>query len=262
MQQHVVATKKRPGYSGTKNTLKPLSYLVSGQLAAGMKLNPHLLENFGISRSESYEVRISWRHTTWVDQEDCITERCEQLAHASGDEYQELLTKDMKEAYPDIFEQLADPAHATHQELKDAFQKSGYEPVSMQSKMIALFRGLCREAGLITDEADAPEVLIEQSLEASTSSSQETPELEIHDLVEGNSLMVEPPSFPQMNGSVSTRGYARIEELNEFFARLLQLPKSPGWTETEENHVWLRQALSVTLEQIAQALKGHGGRKQ
>ncbi len=261
MQQHIVATKKRPGYSGTTNTLKPLSYLVSGQLATGMKLNPHLLEDFGISRSESYEVRISWRQLKWVDQGDCITERCEQLAHASGDEYQDLLVKDLKEAYLDIFEQLADPAHATHQELKDAFQKSGYEPISMQSKMIALFRGLCREAGLITDEVDVPEVLIEQRLEDSSSSLQETPELEIHDLVEGNALMVEPPSLPHLNGSAPISGDATVEELGEFLTYLHQLPKKSWWTETEEHRAWLREGIVFCAEQIVQATKGRGGRK-
>ena len=132
--------------------------------------------------------------------------------------------------------------------------------------MVALFKGLCREAGLPINE---PEIVgtasaNEQDSEIHTITLQETstPDtLQPYTLqeVEGNPLMVEPPSNTQMNGSLPTPDYSEAEEIGKFLMSLFELPKKPGWT--EEDRTWWRLAVSSKAEKIAQLTKEHGGMK-
>ncbi len=266
MLDHTVnTTAMRPGYSGPDTTFKPLSLVTSGRLKEGDQVSARLFEELGISLSESYEVRISWRHMGWLDKENRTTKECVRLAFALNDEaaFRVWLEKDVHEHYFEVFKLLNDPAHATQQELKDAFQKIGYKPVNMQSKMITLFKGFCRRVGLISDEGVTPVPIVNQSREPLSPTAQETPvHPTISDIVEGNALMAEPPSSrpPQMNGSVPKVEYTKLKELNEFLTRLIQMPNDPGWTEDDLD--WWQQAVSGKAAKIVQASKDRGGRNQ
>lgn len=84
-----------------------------------------------------------------IDEEGHRTATFERLGKASSNEYPELLSEIIKEAYRDVFT-IIDPANATDIEINDAFRL--YEPHAQRNRMINLFRGLCQEAGLIAGE--------------------------------------------------------------------------------------------------------------
>jgi hypothetical protein len=235
------------------NTFKLLPFILSGQLSVGDKVTPDLLEAFiGTSRSESYEIRITWRHLGLLDDRDGITPTCEALARAVGEQRQILLQSILRESYAEIYLTLSDPAHASQEELKEAFQQSSYVPISMHPKMITLFRKLCYEAGLIEDETRDPPALEKAAREEPSLSSQSTTDLE-----EGNLLMKGSLSLLYMNGFVHTKGNAQTEEPHRLLAYLLQLPEaSPDWT--EEDETWWRQAISINTEKILQTRRQRG----
>ncbi len=151
MPDYTGYARTRPGYSPATATLKPLRDNASRQLSIGDKGTARRLEDFGISSSDAYEVRIAWRHLQFVNgHDDCVTGVYEGLAHASDNEFKLLLGKILKSAYSDVFDRLAergvDLDHVTQQEWRDIFRDCQYEPANMQAKMITLFKGLCREA--------------------------------------------------------------------------------------------------------------------
>ncbi len=57
-----------------------------------------------------------------------------------------MLAEILKAAYADIF-RIVDPATATSVQLTDAFR--GYQPQKQRDRMVTLFVGLCKEAGLV-----------------------------------------------------------------------------------------------------------------
>lgn len=70
----------------------------------------------------------------------------ENLQRAKTDEYPSLLAEIVRAAYLPVFT-LVNPDVDTDTAVADAFR--GYEPRAQRDKMIALFRGLCLEAGLM-----------------------------------------------------------------------------------------------------------------
>ena len=70
---------------------------------------------------------------------------------ASDGEYRELLTAAIRNAYwREDFERV-DPAQDTQAQMIDAFRR--YEPRSQTDRMVMLFLGLCREAGIPVQDA-------------------------------------------------------------------------------------------------------------
>lgn len=73
------------------------------------------------------------------------SDRLRAMARASEDEYRELLEAVVREAYaPDLAR--VDPSLDTQAQIVSAFQR--YEPRSQTMRMVMLFLGLCRAAGI------------------------------------------------------------------------------------------------------------------
>ena len=65
----------------------------------------------------------------------------------SEEEYRQALGELLRDRYEPVFEAVPDPATASDLKLRAAFRE--YEPPEERERMIALFRALCAEAGLI-----------------------------------------------------------------------------------------------------------------
>jgi hypothetical protein len=125
--------------------------------------------------------------------------------------------------------------------LKKAFSVYAYP--DLHRKMVALFKELAQQAGLLARDTE-----------------QEPPTIDALPTEEGRTARAESPELSQMHEPVPMSDDARAEELGEFLTRLFQLPKSLGWT--EENRVWWRQAVAFNAEQIVQALTGQEATKR
>jgi hypothetical protein len=134
--------------------------------------------------------------------------------------------------------------------LKEAFQQSHYEPVTMQPKMVSLFRGLCREAGLLKDEpkkgcAPGAEVLPSHLPAAQESIALVKGERDPRKETALSPLSIDEPA--------PIEGDAKVQELGVVLRRLLELPTNPWWTDAELP--WWRRALFLTTEQMFQTLQ-------
>lgn len=257
MPDHAVNTQTRPGYSPATATLKPLRYNASGQLSIGDKVTAQRLEDFGISSSDAYEVRIAWRHLHFVDDHDCVTRTYESLARATDDEFKLLLGKILKNAYSDVFNRLGergiDLDHVARQEWRDIFRDCKYEPANMQSKMITLFRGLCREAIF---ESNMPQ---ESNQQITETQSQIGDGDKASSTSEGHLPMTESAPALDLKGLSSNRDDSMIEaymfDAYRYALEVLWLRrKSPGWTEADRAS-W-QKALAANVNLLQTLLDG------
>lgn len=86
-----------------------------------------------------------------VQEDGHKTDKLEALSATTESEYRELLEKIVREAYRDEFDMI-DPSQDQQHRIIDAFRP--YKPRSQTNRMVMLFLGLCREAGIAV--VDAP----------------------------------------------------------------------------------------------------------
>jgi len=77
------------------------------------------------------------------------TDTMRRLAEVPTDEYERALAEIIRGAYAGIFSILK-PEMASDTQILDAFR--GYQPAKQRLRMVMLFKGLCREAGLMPAE--------------------------------------------------------------------------------------------------------------
>jgi hypothetical protein len=88
-----------------------------------------------------------------VDEGGYRTETFDQLRATSSSDMPSVLRRTLERAYSDVFLKI-DLRNATDRDLDEAFR--GYEPTGQRPRMVALFRGLATQAGLIARETPAP----------------------------------------------------------------------------------------------------------
>jgi septal ring-binding cell division protein DamX len=81
------------------------------------------------------------------------TETLEGIRLAPEAEYKTCLANWLKGTYAGIFA-FVDPSKDDGIRIRDAFR--GYKPIGQQDRMVALFEGLCAEAGLINSKPATP----------------------------------------------------------------------------------------------------------
>jgi len=107
------------------------------------------LEQIGIQASNAPRTLQALRFLGLVDDGGNRTSAFDGLRQAKTDEYPAQLAEIVRAAYLPIFT-IVDPATDTDIAISDAFR--GYEPSSTREKMVSLFMGLCRAAGIVTDK--------------------------------------------------------------------------------------------------------------
>ncbi len=224
---------KRPGYCAISHMQTFIYLVASGRLHQGEIITPRMLGiEFGMPKSEKYLVLAAARHLGFIDEQNCITDTLEQLVYSTGEEYKVRFRKVLEEAYIDFYHIGFDPVHSTQQELKQAFQKCNYEPLDMQVKMVALFRGLARMASILPDESKESQVGNRQPI----SSASSIPALNTVPLVPEDTFMLK---SSQSNGlHPSQTDFAKVRKLVTSFVRLDHLAESANSSETNLE-IWL-----------------------
>ena len=85
-----------------------------------------------------------------IDDQWAPTATLEGLRRAPQSEYSQRFADFLRAAYQEVFS-FVDPLTSTLQEIRDAFR--AYQPHAQQERMVALFLGLCEEAGLLGENA-------------------------------------------------------------------------------------------------------------
>jgi hypothetical protein len=106
------------------------------------------LEQIGIQASNAPRTLQALRFLGLVDEGGNRLPAFNGLRQAKTEEYPGQLAEIIRSAYLPIFT-IVDPATDSDIAISDAFR--GYEPASTREKMVSLFMGLCRAAGIVTE---------------------------------------------------------------------------------------------------------------
>lgn len=114
------------------------------------RFSPDDLHHVGIPFIDVDRTMHALRLLDLLDAADGPTERFHKIQNVgSEEEYHEALEELLQDVYEPIFELVPDPANASDMKMRSAFRE--YEPPEERERMIALFRALCAEAGLIEE---------------------------------------------------------------------------------------------------------------
>jgi hypothetical protein len=137
------ATSNRRPYAAPANVVAVLQRCRSRNL-------PEVIDNdffrvVGISDIVFGRVREALGFMGLIGEDGRPTDLLQAIAAATDEEYRQLLAGAVRSAYREDFDRV-DPAEDTQPRIVNAFQR--YEPRSQTNRMVMLFLGLCREAGI------------------------------------------------------------------------------------------------------------------
>lgn len=139
--------RQRP-YAAPSNVIAVLQRARSRNLPD--RVDSDFMRLAGVPDRSHNRVGVALRFLGLTDEGRRPTDTLRSLAAARDEEYREVLSATIRDAYREDFERI-DPAEDTHATVKDAFKP--YEPRSQTDRMVMLFLGLCREAGIPVSEA-------------------------------------------------------------------------------------------------------------
>jgi len=184
------------------------------------------LQRIGIPGGNAPRTLAALRYLGLINEEGRRTPPFDRLGQAKSTEYNEVLGEIIMDAYAPIFA-IVDPAENTDIEIADAFR--GLQPEAQRERMITLFLGLCREAGIVSGRT--PEVRPRRRQQAA----------------------LERPTRPRQERqrqSTPRKDDEPDQPVGPDFrllAGLIQrLPKSGKWTQTERDR-WL-QAMTANAD--------------
>jgi hypothetical protein len=99
----------------------------------------------GVSESLAPRTLQALRLLGLINKAGDPTQEMQLLGDATSDEYQSQLEAILRAAYADVFA-FANPTTDPPERIEDAFR--GYTPRGQRGRMVSLFMGLCRQAGL------------------------------------------------------------------------------------------------------------------
>jgi hypothetical protein len=117
-------------------------------------------------------VRDALRFLELVDPDGRPTDTLQAIAASSDEEYRELLAATIRRTYSGDFERV-NPSEDTQAQIVNAFRR--YEPRSQTNRMVMLFLGLCREAGIPVLDAPRDRQMRAPSARAARPTRRQTP---------------------------------------------------------------------------------------
>jgi hypothetical protein len=135
-------------YSPASNVIAILQRLRSRNLPD--RIDADFLIDAGIAESLVQRVVFGLRSLKLIEN-DSPTPALRAISTSTDEEYQEILTGLIRDAYSDVFA-VVDPAVDDQDRILNVFRR--YSPASQRGRMVSFFLGMCREAGIPT--LDAP----------------------------------------------------------------------------------------------------------
>lgn len=112
------------------------------------RFSPDDLHHVGIPFIDVDRTMHALKLLDLVAADETPTDRFQKIQDCDSEEaYQEVLAELVRDIYEPVFESVPDVAKASEMKMRAAFRE--YEPPEERERMIALFRALCAEAGLI-----------------------------------------------------------------------------------------------------------------
>lgn len=115
--------------------------------APAERVDEALLRSAGVGRTVAPRTVQSLRLLDLIDPDGRPLEPLLELGGSDERDYWAWLSDWLRVGYGWVFELIGDPATASDQQITEAFRSN--KPEGQQSRMAALFIGLCKEAGII-----------------------------------------------------------------------------------------------------------------
>ncbi len=113
-------------------------------------INGEVLARIGISESLIPRTLQALQSLDLIDKDGAPTQTLEGLQRAPEAEYRDRMAEWVRRAYADVF-LIVDPTKDSGSSIRDAFR--GYQPLGQQDRMVSLFQGLCKAAGLVAEKS-------------------------------------------------------------------------------------------------------------
>jgi hypothetical protein len=203
-------------------------------------LDKSFLERVGINEGVVNRTLQALRFLKLIDEEGNLTETLKEIKKLSDEDYQIQLTKILKESYRDVFE-VIDLADISEKALINAFRH--YEPSGQRTRMITLFAGLCKEAGLF-DEGNIARSPVTKRPQPKDASRPTAPKTQPRRKVEENEA-AQPSQQSHVEASSIFEESGFDQQAIETVLRMLlkQLPRDGTWT-TKRRAQWLNAVMS------------------
>lgn len=149
MQGRELGERQRP-YAAPANVIAVLNRIRQRNLPE--RIDDDLLQLVGVPEGARYRVHNTFRFLGLIGDDGRPSDDLRSLAASTDDEYPVTLQGIIRRAYAEDFDNRVDPATDTQAQIVSAFRP--YQPRSQTNRMVILFLGLCREAGI--EVLDAP----------------------------------------------------------------------------------------------------------
>lgn len=182
------------------------------------QLTPEILAQLGVGEGLLNRVLQSFEFLGLVNEDGTTTPEFQAIPTKSDDEYRELLASLIRNAYKAIFG-VVNVAQVSDQDLFNAFRP--FSPAGQRPRMVTLFRGLCREAGIpVAGGTTAPASADKSAREKRPSVPRPT---------RGKIEQPTAPAPPVTNG--------RMPEVDDF-ETLIEILDPKNMTDEEQSAVW------------------------
>jgi hypothetical protein len=191
-------------------------------------LSPQELARLGIPDGNIGRTLQALRFLGLIDEDGRRTEAFTRLGRVAAVEYPAVLGSIVEAAYTPVFT-IVNPSEATELQIFDAFRC--YQPEAQRARMISLFLGLCREAGLIPGAPNERRPRTRRPLDSKRPSAGARPGNAVHE-----------QSVPPLDDSRGDQApdYQLVQAL------VHQLPKHGRWTAARRDR-WI-QALIANVD--------------
>lgn len=141
----VMETETNRPYTPPSNLLSVLQRIRSRNLPETIDLE--YLRDAGIPEGTVHRTFFALRFLKLIGEKGELTNALKAIAKSTDEEYRAILSGLVREAYAEVFNSI-DPAEDSQERIVNVFRR--YTPASQRSRMVILFLGMCREAGIPT----------------------------------------------------------------------------------------------------------------